>query len=443
MSDDPLDETLDLIEIEEEESPHITPAQKEELSTRCKSAGIKLEEEKDETSALLGPMFTVYLPCGRETRPFYIFNKDNIQNILSIDFEKFTFIGDFAAIMHRGTHVIEAGIRNATGTPTRGASGFFRFLEEHQREGERARIIHKEVTLEGGCDNLSLKISFGLPTKEFQILGGGGAGRYTIKIEGLQSLFHDTALSLLQKITDSVFFQIDLVHDTPLALLRRRVRAPRRRRGTLTEISLSIPQHEYDSAPMSLYFYARSASELPLVQFLAFYQVLEYYFPVCHQAEARRRIRALIKDPSFRMDRDIDISRIVSTLLDGSYSGFGDERSMLKATILESTNAKEIRDFVTEDSNAAEFYKSKTKGLTDHKIPIDNEDADLRAEVADRIYDIRCRIVHTKSTGRDGSYELLLPYSKEATQLHHDIELLRFLAKKALIYASSQLKIRD
>ena len=77
----------------------------------------------------------------------------------------------------------------------------------------------------------------------------------------------------------------------------------------------------------------------------------------------------------------------------------------------------------------------QTKGTTDlcyHKIPLANPNADLRADVADRIYDIRCKIVHTKNDSGIGDVELLLPFSREAEQLSHDIELVQYVAQETL-----------
>jgi len=43
-------------------------------------------------------------------------------------------------------------------------------------------------------------------------------------------------------------------------------------------------------------------------------------------------------------------------------------------------------------------------------------------------------------TAKNGGFELLLPFSKEAEQLSHDIDLAQFLAQQVLIAASSPLQ---
>ena len=176
---------------------------------------------------------------------------------------------------------------------------------------------------------------------------------------------------------------------------------------------------------------------MPLLQFLAFYQVIEFYYPTYSQAEARRRLKSILKDPTFRGDRDSDLGRVLSAIQFSRSGAVGDERSQLKATLTECVDPEALRSFIVEDAARAEFLSSKTKGLTDRKLPIATPGLDLRDDVAERIYEIRCKIVHTKTDARYGELELLLPFSKEAEKLHFDIELVQYVAQQVLVAAST------
>lgn len=55
---------------------------------------------------------------------------------------------------------------------------------------------------------------------------------------------------------------------------------------------------------------------------------------------------------------------------------------------------------------------------------------DLRTSAAERIYDIRCRIVHAKAEFDTAGP--LLPTDPAAQHLGHDIDLVRYLAGEAL-----------
>jgi hypothetical protein len=159
----------------------------------------------------------------------------------------------------------------------------------------------------------------------------------TMKIEGLSISNHDLAKSALERISNSLFFQIDIELGVPLTLQReielsigRHRRSLRRTEG----FKLQFPRTEYNEAPMELYWYAQSAVGMPLLQFLAFYQAIEYYFPIYSRAEALRKVRNILKDPSFRAERDADVGRVLTALSSKGHSGFGDERTQLKAVLL-------------------------------------------------------------------------------------------------------------
>jgi hypothetical protein len=99
--------------------------------------------------------------------------------------------------------------------------------------------------------------------------------------------------------------------------------------------------------------------------------------------------------------------------------------------------------FLESDEGLGRFYKNPAewKTISDRKVPIGTVDADLRNEVADRIYDIRCKIVHAKSDGGPSNAEPLLPFSKDADSLGFDIGLARYIARRVLINSSTPLNI--
>ena len=174
---------------------------------------------------------------------------------------------------------------------------------------------------------------------------------------------------------------------------------------------------------------------MPLLQFLAFYQVIEFYFPTYSRAEATRKLKSILKDPTFRGDRDADIAKLLSSIQVTRSGAYGDERSQLRATLLECTDSDGLREFLESDPTRRDFYMAKGKGSY-HKIPLTSQTADLRGDIAERMYDIRCKIVHTKNDVADAEGEILLPFSTEAEQLFFDIELAQHLAQATLIYGS-------
>lgn len=421
------------------EQEELFDALKKQLVERCTAKGFAVKETTELLEDYEFKVVTVEFPNGRETRPLSFSSSEKLKRFLALPFENLVLLGNYLAYGSYDDGYIEAAIRPLD---ARGLFGITRQLTGRSLTDENLEDLvlletpHNadqagRITVGGSSNTLFAVVGRPLPRRSL-----------SIRIDGLSFVHHDHGVRILERVARSFFLQIDLVHQIPFDLTRysRTRRAPRAARSDDRSI-LQYPKREYDQAPLSLYFYGRSAERMPLLQFLAFYQTIEYYFPVYSQAEARRKIRNILKDPTFRSDRDNDVGRIVATMQAIGNFAYGDERSQLRATILECVDPSEIRLFFESDPGRREFFSAKAKGITDTKVAINNEGADLRNDVAERIYDIRCKIVHTKSGGKDGEVELLLPFSKEADQLSPDVELIQFVAQKVLIAASSQLGI--
>ena len=109
-----------------------------------------------------------------------------------------------------------------------------------------------------------------------------------MKISGIGFTNHDEAISVLERLTNSLFFQVDLNSGIALGLRRERRRhlVTGSSRSASVPAELNFPKVEYDEPPITLYWYARSAIGMPLLQFLAFYQCVEFYYQTFSQSEA-------------------------------------------------------------------------------------------------------------------------------------------------------------
>jgi hypothetical protein len=410
-----------------------------ELKERCDKASIAFEDlekwEPSEASCRIG------LQTGREKRWFYFLDVDDYERVLAASFEKYKCLAGLEAICCYVEGTIEALIRPVV--PSGGGVGLSRsivsalFGVSPQDVADAWRRVELEVKSPMGQPTTTIAIS--AASEDFSALFGnvGGVHPLTLKIRTEQISTHDGALEFLRRKSDAIFFQLDLATGVPVGLARvRPLRARKAKDRPAVPPQLAFPRAEYDPAPMSLYWYGRSAVGMPLLQFLAFYQSIEFYYPTYSQADARRRLRAILKDPTFRGDRDADIGRVLSAIHITRTGVVGDERSQLKATLAECIDPEHLRAFLTADDERIEFF-SKSKGLTDRRLSLSSPTADLRQDVAERLYDLRCKIVHTKTDPRTGDLELLLPFSKEAEQLELDIELAQYLSQQVLVAASA------
>lgn len=393
----------------------------------------------------------VQIPQERDHKNLLFLDDHELHEVINSEFEKYRFIRGFEAIWSEELQAIECEIQS--GDPLRISSVFFRRLGAVLGGSKQSEPVsnfelpspHPQVKIVIGEASLDFTTLISFKRDAFYTNLGRLAKRPTMRITGLKVHTHDEALRELQRIGNSILFQIDLATNMPIHFaldrdLMRDLRAGRKRMLS-KGITLTAPRYQYDEEPLSLYWYARTAQNLPLLQFLAFYQVLEFYFPIYSQADAQRRIRNVLKNPTFDPNSDSDISQILNAVkLSAKGRAFGDERSQLKSTIIACVENDVLWDFFESNQERKDFFdvQKKSRSLAKQKISFSNRDSDLRTEVSNRIYELRCRIVHTKE---EDDFEILLPFSPEVGYIKHDLELIELLARNVLIAGGKPLQI--
>ena len=372
----------------------------------------------------------------------------DLEIIEKSDFEKFKFINGFQAIWSEELNIIECGLES--NDYLRSPKFYMLKLLPNMTFYEVIKIGNREL-IEFPSPNEKIKIYIGDSTIEYAILTKLVRespvnldmldDKTTIRIEGIKIENHDEARLQLLKIANSILFQIDNELDIPLYLSPEYYIMKDYKFRYKDEIKFRSPIFDYDDKTMSLYWYARTSKTMPLLQFLSFYQILEYYFPLFSNADAKQKIKNFIRDPTFNIERDKDISKIINIIKLTSYGkSFNNEINQLKVTIQNIIDTESLVEFLTENKKRKDFFEKPKKGnsLSKYQLPLTNPGQDIREGVSKRIYEIRCKIVHTKE---DGDNELLLPFSIDIVHLKYDLELIEFLARKALIATRRTMKL--
>jgi hypothetical protein len=284
---------------------------------------------------------------------------------------------------------------------------------------------------------------------------GPRSGRLTLRLRSgsLVTGRHDDLLSILDRVSAAILFELDLRYSlalnlarlSPVARSRRtgldgvRALAPTQRAREISSEAPRLPRNMYPSRPLKLYWYARSATNMPLLQFLASYQILEYYFATYYQREALDRMRQELLDPRNSPQDDAYLMRLLN-LANAQGKTFGSEIDQLRATVRACVSNAHLKEYL-EDPVRGKFYSGKQILKDVPRLDINDTKSDLRDQVTNRIYDIRCRIVHTKSDTNDSYAELMLPFSEEAESLTFDIDLIQYLAQRILIHRAEPLRI--
>jgi len=409
----------------------------DKLIKRCKDANIEYEQQDEDEDYYAS--FTVLLQAGRKKRNIDFEDKEEIDEFLEINFEDYCFIDRYDAIYSSENNYIEASIyplQGTTATLYRSILNYRKILRKIDRDNLPSLTIKDNKNEEhiisiGPCSTEFELLTQNKPTKKQKYPS------VTIKIHGFNVDQHITAKKTLELFSHAIFFQIDVKYKLPINLSIYSTARPRFGVGFHGKVELDFPKREYNEDALALYWYAKSAKNMPLQKFLALYQVLEFYYPNFTKIAAKKRIKNIFIDPSFNIDKDRDLNRIL-LVLESSSPNTTDERAQLYATLKECVDPSELIDFFAPKKRH-DFFLKKNKEITEVTIPLNDQKADILKSVGSRVYDIRCRIVHTKDLS--GSTKPLLPNSPGAENLKEDMNLLEFLAKKVLIAASSPVTI--
>ncbi|MGW5578871.1 hypothetical protein [Micromonospora chokoriensis] len=400
----------------------------------------------------------LHLPNGRETRLLPV-GAQRASVLRESNFEHWTLLSDYVAFYDRAEGVIEASCRSETS---------LRWLLRRipgviQEEGDLGTEggVSDEAEVGVSLEDIDLEKAWSLPiegTGAFAVeLSPPSSGMFalyhqagirreqsptrflSLKIKKVSPRGHDEAVELLERLSSALFFEMDLLYGI-LMRLARDSSSLRRRGSTPSEINqspLRLPRLQYAKEAIALYEYARSAPGIPLLEFLAYYQAIEYYFPSFAHQEALRRLRHELADPRFDLHDESHLNRIFA-IVGQSARGSSSERQQLKDTLSAILDDHRMLAFVKESEERAKFLteSSGLKGV--HVINLRDSGRRLVHQVADRVYDLRCRIVHTKEDGGAPGVKMLVPGSRESKLLTYDIELVRFLAQKAIIAGGSR-----
>ena len=469
---------MEEIRVELDTSPDVSDIKKQikrlferfktSIKTRCEKAGVDfklVEAQSDENNEAI----VVSLTEGREKREILISSAFEASDLSNFPFENYHFLSGYQAICSYKYNYIEAilvtleqnsiepilerlfGVGNIDFTHELDEPDESDELDESDESDESDEFdesdsldmhIPKLEVKHDLLDNSSITISISPISKKARVfLKDTSDLAISIKLNGLNISRNDEALRYLKDYANAVFFQIDLTTEAPLALKRTKYQE----QAILSHypqnpVEIEYPKCKYNEEAISLYWYARSASGMPLLQYLAYYQIIEFYFPIYSQQKAKNTIQSILKTPGFNVHSDVDIVKLLNIAKAGFDQGFGSERLQLDATIQSCVNISLLRDFLNENQNMKDFFTGKEKTLNLEKLAINENDDGLRKSVVGRIYEVRCRIVHTKTEIDFEKPKSIYPFTEQENLLKHDLRLVHYIAKQILIASSSEFK---
>ncbi len=438
----PSETSVVSLEIEEAEEDGELLAMLLEIEARCSRAGLPCERVPDPQAESTFSL-RIQFPSGRGQRTVAIANETRAKLLRSTDFESVRFLGDYDAIVDTNDETIEARVLVRLPELRRLQSlqaGLLRSSVEGLEgdgEAEDADSFRSSRPIQLRLSRSGVELELSDASAKIRSMTRPPVTRgVSLKVRGAEARTQDAAISILETLANGFFFDLDIRYQAHLTLVRYHRPGPRVRVAPSLQPP-EFPRNKYAAEPLALYTYGRSATGLPLLEFLAYYQVLEYFFPVFTREQLVRQVRRTLRNPAFDINDDLAISRLISDVSPSSRGSLS-EREQLRATLRACASVSLLRDFVASSSAVKAHFCDKAQAISGvSRLLLVNSSADLRDQVADRVYDLRCRVVHAKQEGGEAGVDLLLPSSKEAQSLQLDVQLVRLLAQQALVTAAT------
>lgn len=236
---------------------------------------------------------------------------------------------------------------------------------------------------------------------------------------------------IIEKVCDSLGFQMGLQRGFMLYpnVLRQAPSGPSvRRRLGIKSSPLKYPLSSFPHEPMVLYRAGLSRGTPEVLRFWSFYQVLEYFFPEYSQKEALAQVQRMVVNPGFDPHDRKQLAALVAKAGRGARGGASEE-DQLKVMLRGVLDPDEILDFIR--TSGLEEGLTNPKGASGVLVQMAPEG--VLGTIASRIYDIRCRIVHSKSVSIRDETPGLLPGTLDDQRVADDLELVRHISEQALI----------
>ena len=263
----------------------------------------------------------------------------------------------------------------------------------------------------------------------------------TIKVYNLNDTTIQKAVNKSSKIIEDCLFELSYMKDYSLWLsdnwpyvTRRSLRFSLIPRFRGKNFPLSV---HYNSDLIRLYQYAQS-TVVPEAKFLAYYQILEYFFISISNENLYEKLKNRMKDPRFNLSNknlesvynDVRLHRRVS-----------DETKMLQNVLDKFILKKDLIDFINkyESHLKTKIYSNKHNVFGKKGITVILKEEHVLSKIAVHIKEVRNAIVH--SSDRYEGNTRHIPFSKTTKLIEQDIPLLKYLAERTILASATSSSI--
>lgn len=258
----------------------------------------------------------------------------------------------------------------------------------------------------------------------------------TIRVNNINAASIDNALKKSTSVIDNCLFELSYLKDITLSLEeelpRRQPRIKPFQFGTRFEgAELPLPRVGYN-ADILLFYQRGMSTDDPVIQFLSFYQVIEYFFVRISDEQLYSKLSQKINDPKFTTT-PVNLDRIIQDTI--THKRETDETEMLKFVLSRFIDETELIEFLKAyEAYLGDSLYSKRKSIFGENIEVKLEGNHAIGNLAKRIKVIRNALVH--SSDRYERQQRYIPSSSSEKIIRNEIPLMRFLAEKVIIGSS-------
>jgi hypothetical protein len=382
---------------------------------------------------------------GNGKRRIKILSKENLQNLLSGDFgiNKWSFIERYNAMYNLENGEIECLVqclnreylskwenkvlkKEIKMNFSLILDDFFEMLNNDEKSISRKSKkdeIKKTLYINNAI------ISFQNPSSLLSSLIDRKYGGLLLKIKNISINNHDEAFYILRKLSNIAFFHIDYTTNISLNLEKdiNDVHTENEIDEHLGDMLVTI-NYQYDEKPMAIYWRARTVYNLPILQYLAYYQIIEYYFNIYSKNETMTKIENILKIPDFNSNKVENIMKIIDEI---EINKFRKELEILNLILEKCLNDEYITVELCKENGLREYFKKEKDNISKDTINFSEKPDLIRKQIANRIYGLRCRIVHVKDDFNSQKIAIL-PGSEEEKKLKNDLYLIKNISRMVL-----------
>lgn len=261
----------------------------------------------------------------------------------------------------------------------------------------------------------------------------------TIKVYNIPENSTDAALKYSSRVIESCLFELSYLNHITLGLMNEWVIRRREQRDRPFEFGesvrgrqLPLPTANFNPDIIRFYQLGMSSDE-PVLQFLAFYQVLEYFFIMVSDEQLYNKLSRQLNDPKFKTTRR-HLDNLIKNVVEHKRST--DEKEMLKNVLNKFIDETELIKFIQayEDHLGDKLY-SKKRSIFGEEVEVRLESGHVMGNVAKSIKAVRDALVH--SSDRYERRPRHIPFSKTTEIVKQEIPLIKFLAEKVIIASAT------